>query len=113
MKVVICGSRTFVSYNRIQRRISELPKDTLVITGGAAGADILAETAAREQGLGIKVFPAKWMTYGKSAGFKRNIQMLDERPDLVIAFHRNNSRGTAHTIRNAEKMGIPVEIIKW
>jgi len=113
MIVLICGSRTFINYDRICRRISELPEDTLVITGGAAGADVLANVAAQELGLRTKVFPAKWSMYGKSAGFKRNLQMLDEHPDLVIAFHRYNSKGTAHTIRNAKKMDIPVEVIDW
>ena len=56
-------------------------------------------------------FPADWDTYGKQAGFIRNIQMLDEKPDLVIAFQKNASRGTQHTINEARKRGIPVEVI--
>jgi hypothetical protein len=37
--------------------------------------------------------------------------MLDEKPDLVIAYWNGKSNGTAHTISEARKRGIPVEVI--
>jgi hypothetical protein len=37
--------------------------------------------------------------------------MLETKPDLVIAFHRDGSTGTAHTIAEATKRDIPVERI--
>lgn len=40
----------------------------------------------------------------------RNLAMLDEKPDLVIAFQINGSAGTQHTIDQARKRGIPVEV---
>jgi hypothetical protein len=36
--------------------------------------------------------------------------MLDTGPDLVLAFQRNGSRGTQHTIDEARARGIPVEV---
>jgi hypothetical protein len=36
--------------------------------------------------------------------------MLDTKPDLVLAFQRDGSRGTQHTIDEARKRGIPVEV---
>ncbi len=78
----------------------------MIISGGAPGADTLAEVAAAELNLETTIFPADWERYGRSAGPKRNLQMLDTEPDLVIAFA--GGRGTAHTVRHALKRGIPV-----
>ena len=36
--------------------------------------------------------------------------MLDEKPDEVIAFQLNSSKGTQHTIDNALKRGIPTRV---
>jgi hypothetical protein len=117
--VVVCGSRfqgagfdTMLAVSlAISRRINELPQDAVVVTGGASGADWWAHNHAGHRGLARRVIRADWDRYGKRAGVIRNIQMLDERPDLVIAFWDGESRGTAHTIREARKRGIPVEVI--
>jgi hypothetical protein len=37
--------------------------------------------------------------------------MLNGSPDLVIAFWDGESRGTRHTIDEAKRRGIPVEIV--
>jgi hypothetical protein len=37
--------------------------------------------------------------------------MLDDEPDRVLAFQRNGSRGTQHTIDEARRRGIPVEVV--
>jgi len=38
--------------------------------------------------------------------------MLDEKPDLVIAFHPNlaESKGTKDCVNEAKRRGIPVEV---
>lgn len=56
--------------------------------------------------------PAEWGKYGKSAGFKRNIEMLDMEPEMVLAFQVGRSSGTQHTIDQAVKRGIPVQIYR-
>jgi hypothetical protein len=81
-----------------------------IMHGGARGADSMAQHAADLAGMRTWVFPAQWGTYGSYAGFKRNIEMLDENPNLVIAFWRNRSRGTAHAIEQARLRDIPVEV---
>jgi hypothetical protein len=81
-----------------------------VIHGGARGADAMAGMAAKWCRLPVEEYPADWRTHGRRAGFLRNLEMLDQRPDLVIAFQRNGSRGTQHTIDEARKRGIPVEV---
>ena len=115
MKVLVCGSRSFTDPFRvslaIDQRISELPRGTCVLSGHARGADAMAEEAATRYDHNVLLFPADWETHGKKAGVLRNLTMLDQQPDLVIAFWDGESRGTQHTITEARKRGIPVEVI--
>ena len=110
MKVLVCGSRDWADIRPIYDRLRQFGRGVTVIHGAARGADSLAATAARSLGIAEKAFPADWRGKGKRAGIIRNLQMLDEAPDLVIAFQRNGSRGTQHTIDEARRRGIPVEV---
>lgn len=111
MKVLICGSRRLpFDSRRVVKRVCDLEPGTLVMTGGATGADDFGNTAARACGLPTQVFPANWKVHGKRAGILRNLEMLDQQPDLVIAFWDGKSPGTRHTIKEAKRRGIPVEI---
>lgn len=114
VKVLVCGSRGWKEPRRIVERLHELSQRDgrlVVITGGARGADATAHRAAQALGLETEVFYADWETYGKRAGIRRNVEMLDERPDLVLAFWDGTSPGTKHTIDTASARGIPVEVI--
>jgi len=128
MTVVVCGSRHFSdplsATAAIVRRIRELPHyGTTVIHGDAAGADRLAALAAEQCDLKVIAMPADWNTHSAScwcrgqgwcreAGKRRNLLMLDQKPDLVIAFWNGASTGTLHTISHARRRGIPVEVIR-
>lgn len=114
MKVLICGSRDWSNRDAISREIKKLPLDTLIIHGACAGADQMAGEIAHRFGLQVKEFPADWVKHGKAAGPIRNLQMLDQKPDLVIAFHENlnTSKGTKHTVSEAKKRGIEVRVIE-
>ena len=113
MKVVVCGCRDWDNKKIIHKRLFELPSNTIVIEGGCKGADLLAREVALEIGLEVVEFPAAWKKYGKAAGPTRNIKMLNTKPCLVIAFHNNlkSSKGTKHTVTEARKRGIEVEVI--
>lgn len=79
--------------------------------GAAAGADAYADTIARRLRVEVLPFRAEWDRYGRAAGMKRNVRMLDEfRPHVVFAFSADlaTSRGTAGCVREALKRGIPV-----
>lgn len=107
----MCGSRDWIDRDTIREVLSFYEDESpTIIQGEAQGADTLA--AVISQGLGYRVFgyPADWVKYGKRAGLKRNLEMLDQKPDLVLAFQKNHSRGTQHTIDNARKRGIPVKV---
>lgn len=56
--------------------------------------------------------PADWDLYGKSAGFKRNVQMA-EYADALVAFWDGASSGTKHMIETAQKMGLDVRVKKY
>ena len=112
MKVLVCGSRSFTDRKKIHARLSVFPSDTLIINGGAIGADSLADTIARDLKMNTLIIRPMWDKYGKSAGIIRNNQMLDMGPDLVIAFYDGVSRGTAYTINEARRRNIPVEVIR-
>jgi hypothetical protein len=113
MRVLICGDRHWNAHRPIAELLSQFPADTVVIHGGAAGADSIAGFAARDQGLAVVAFPADWTTYGRAAGPIRNARMLNEgQPDEVHAFHNNieKSRGTKDMVRQAREAGVPVTI---
>ena len=46
MKILVCGSRTFGDYKRLESILSNLVSSGGIISGGANGADKLAEVYA-------------------------------------------------------------------
>lgn len=111
MRILVAGSRTWQDYTRIVQHLNGYPRESTVIHGAAKGADQLAGTAAKQIGYLVEEYPADWRGKGRGAGFIRNLEMLDSKPDKVIAFWDGQSRGTAHTIEEARKRGIPVEVV--
>lgn len=112
--VLICGSRTWKDRAAVERVIFALDRDTIVVHGGAQGADALADEAALLWGLTRRVYPADWNRHGREAGPIRNQQMLDlEDIVRVIAFRMpGESRDTDDMVRRARAAGIPVEVIE-
>lgn len=83
-----------------------LPEVT-VISGGAQGADSMADQWAMINWCPFEEYKADWKTHGRAAGPIRNEQMLYEgTPDVVIAFP--GGKGTAHMMKIARKAGVEV-----
>lgn len=102
VKIAIVGSRTFKDYPALRNFIDQTCvieglRPVGVVSGGAKGADLLGETYAREKGLPLTTFKPEWDKYGKSAGFRRNVQIIDD-CDVCFAFWDGQSRGTKHDI---------------
>jgi hypothetical protein len=95
----------------VEAKLATLPAGTVIVHGGARGADRLAAEIASTLGLEVEEHPANWYGHGKSAGYRRNIEMLDSGVEKVIAFWRDGSAGTGHTVKEAHKRGIKVEIV--
>lgn len=108
--LLVCGSRSVTNYSLVEGVLLGYP-DASFISGGAIGADSLAERFAREHNKPIVVVPADWSTHGKSAGYIRNQQMIDMGPNMVIAFWDGVSKGTQHTIDLAKQKKITTLII--
>lgn len=110
MLILCCGSRRWTDADAIRNRlgcyVQHEPKPT-IMHGGAAGADTLCGSIAAELGFYVVKVEADWDRYGKSAGIKRNLAMLDHHPDIVLAFWDGRSPGTAHTISEARNRSIP------
>ena len=111
MKLGIVGSRTFNDYDKLKQVLSEkLP--FVLISGGAEGADSLAERFADENKLEKVIHLPNWNGEGKAAGFIRNARIVEDCDELV-AFWDGVSRGTRDTIRKARKKGILVTIVNF
>lgn len=110
MRVLVAGSRFYSNKDRLDEVLDHLHSHlgfTILIHGGAKGADLLAGRWAIDHSIPVKCYLANWSKYGRSAGPIRNRQMLaDSKPDLVVAFH--GGAGTADMVRRAKLAGIPV-----
>jgi len=81
-----------------------------LIHGDADGADRLAARYWSLYRFGpITAFPYV-KELGKAGGHARNGVMVAHMPDLVLAFHLDNSRGTADAIRQAKAAGLTVHV---
>lgn len=88
------------------------PHDFVLVHGAnPKGADHWADQWCLGWNFVAERHPANWDEFGKSAGFIRNQQMVDSGIDLCLAFQKNKSRGTQHTIDRALHKGI--ETIVW
>lgn len=72
--IVVTGGRRFANRAVVTEALRQARPD-LVITGGASGADALADAAARDLGIDRLVIPANWLGRGKGAGPIRNRRM--------------------------------------
>lgn len=116
-KVLIAGSREWHYQQPIEAELRMAYHDLggqplIVMHGGARGADRIGGAVARFLGFKEEVYPPDWNSHGKRAGFLRNRQMVEQVPDLVLAFQVNGSKGTQHTIDLAVAAGIPVRLTR-
>ena len=108
-RILICGDRNYQDWIKVQEYLDTISRTTIIIHGGARGADSLAGNLATSLKMKVIKFPADWDKYGKAAGVLRNQQMLDEgHPDLVVYFHKDieNSKGTRDMLKRATDSGI-------
>ncbi len=112
MNIAIIGSRTYKNLPNINILLSKLdPGQCTIISGAGKGVDTYAERVAYKLGFDVDTYPPDWNRYGKSAGFKRNHDII-ENACKVYAFWDGESKGTLHSIKLAEEKGIPVIIVR-
>ena len=104
MNVVIAGGRDFTNTSLVFNKLKNLLNtNDVIISGHASGADKIGEAYAKVYHMQVKLFPAEWDKYGKSAGPIRNRKMA-EIADLVIVFWDLESRGIKSMIKEAIRL---------
>jgi hypothetical protein len=105
--VLFCGSRKWTDRDRIRRDLESLSEGSVVIEGGAPGADRIARQEAQKLGIHVATVNALWDYYDKPAGYRRNEAMARLEPDYCYAYPLGGP-GTAQMIQLAEDNCIPV-----
>lgn len=112
MRILVCGSRTITDPDQKDYIRTVLEQgygryEVLIQGDCPTGADSVAKAWAWKRGVPTADFPADWKAYGKSAGPRRNAQMLEEGdPHIVLAFvdkPLEESRGTLNMVSLARK----------
>lgn len=115
-RVLVTGSRDWTERAPIWGALKEAcdthgSDRVIIVHGGARGADALAAEYAATFHIRSEVHPACWHDLGKSAGFRRNAEMVSLGASVCLAFYKQGAgnRGTDHCARLAEQAGIPVK----
>lgn len=101
MRIAVIGSRDFNDYALLKQTLDEY-SISVIISGGAKGADGLAQQYANEHSIECVVHLPQWSKYGKGAGIVRNKLIISD-ADQVIAFWDGVSKGTKSSIKFAEQ----------
>ena len=113
MKIAVIGSRNFTDQVVLENELNVIKdKVELVISGGASGADTLAEKWAFDNNIPIEVIKPDWKTYGRAAGVVRNKKII-ESCDYCYAFWDKKSKGTRFSINYCKKVYKPIKIINF
>lgn len=103
-RIIVCGGRDFYDGLKLFH-VLDMCRPREVAHGGARGADTLAGSWAESRGIPLRVYPADWARYGRSAGPMRNRHMLDDfDPDGVVSFP--GGRGTDDMCSVAQRSGV-------
>lgn len=115
MRLAIVGSRGFDNYGLLKQTLAQLLRGQAVecvVSGGAGGADSLGEFWAKEQGIPTLIIKPDWNAHGKTAGFIRNSDIVNN-ADMVVAFWDGASHGTLDTIEKAKQSDKNLTVIKY
>jgi hypothetical protein len=111
---LVTGGRTYEDGGELWSALDQVHDRetiTLLVLGGAKGADEKARKWAMHRQVPHLVMPAPWDRRGKRAGTDRNTEMIlppegipPYTVNLVIYVH--GGRGTAHMVRLARELGV-------
>ena len=125
MKVLIAGGRDYNDIHTMSAELSKLlkaksitdPKDLIIVSGMAKGADKLAHTLGTHNGIHVEEFPADWKNmsdpcvikegkygaYNALAGHNRN-KLMGDYCDIALIFWNGRSTGTKNMIDYMESL---------
>lgn len=105
MKVIgIIGSRrrdSLGDLSKVEKAFKSIYQegDTIVSGGCPKGGDRFAEVIARTFNVPIKIHPAEWEKFGRSAGFQRNGLIAADSDVLIACVVSDRTGGTEDTIK--------------
>lgn len=121
--MLVAGSRGYNNYTEMCQVLDFLLKNQIeqgkhivIVSGGARGADALAEQYADEKGYEKHIMTADWNRYGKSAGYRRNedmhlyISAPSDKKRGCVCFWDMQSSGTRHNFGLAKSYGTPIRV---
>jgi len=120
-RVLVTGSRAWTDKELVSEALRQVAIDSFdmkpnsaltLIHGGAPGLDTMAAEIAAENFWYIEHYPADWISWGKSAGPRRNQEMVNSGADICLAFPLvlDSWSGTMDCMFRADAYGIPVYV---
>lgn len=122
MKLAIVGSRNFHDYKSFEAAVDKTldiwksngiinnESVEVIVSGGAVGADTLAELYAFNHNIPPMIFKPDYKTYGGFAPLQRNSVIVDNSTHM-IAFPSRQGKGTQDSIKKAMAKGIPIKVL--
>jgi hypothetical protein len=106
--LAIVGSRNFDNFTALYALWNKYFKNNFdyIVSGGANGVDTCSRQLAGEIGIDHIEFLPDWDKWGKSAGFKRNKDIINN-CNAMLAIWRGSSPGTGHSIELAKQQKKP------
>jgi len=110
MRVAVVGSRSLDdrAYSVLETHIPAGTSE--IISGGATGADALAERYAHEHGLPATIIKPDYKTYDKKAPLIRNSQIVAE-SDFTLVLWDGTSRGSLNVIMTCIRTNKPFKVL--
>lgn len=114
MKLAIVGTRnpgvTYQEWEKLLLNKINPDEIQMVISGGVKGVDTFAKLFAARHHKPYMEFTPQYNVYGRYATLKRNTQIVKE-ATTVIAFPSAESKGTYHSIKEAQRLGRRVIVV--
>lgn len=109
--VIVTGSRDWADEQAIYNALDNACP-SLVVEGGARGADAIARQWAKTTGTPNKTFHANWRHHGRRAGPLRNRLMLQSYPTAIVLAFPLGGPGTADCMRQARALKMQVIVCR-
>lgn len=113
--VVFSGGQEWHDYKQLYARLDQIkariPSMTLCTTGQRKGCDAIAAAWAAQAGVPIVTFAPNAQRFGKSAGFKRNDQLVSLRPVEAIICQGTGIQ--SHLLDELKAASVPVHAFRY
>lgn len=108
------GARSFRALHLVREHVLSLPPDRRLVSGRAAGVDIVAEITARQRSMHVSTFPVRVRSGAAPEVFRRvamerNTLVAEEAVDGT-AWVCAEARGTWDTVEKMRALGKPVDV---